>query len=85
LGELFATIEDVANGKLVPKHRYRKLHLNTPYPAFEAKSKHLRLYLIYEKQSGQVHILGGKKSSQPKDLKRVESIIKEYSLNKDKI
>lgn len=84
LGELFATMEDVANGQLVPKNRYRKLHLSGKlrYPAFEAKSKHLRLYLIYEKETGQIHILGGKKTDQSKDLKKVESIIREYSLSK---
>ncbi len=81
LYELTATIEDVANGKLVPKNQYRKLHLSKKlkYSAFEVKSKHLRLYLINEKETGQIHILGGKKGDQDEDLKRVEKIIREYT------
>ena len=48
LDELVATIEDVANGKMVPRNRYRKLRLSgkLPHTAFEVKSKHHRLYLI---------------------------------------
>jgi hypothetical protein len=44
LDEIVATIEDVANGKIVPRNQYRKLNLSgkLPYAAFEAKSKHLR-------------------------------------------
>lgn len=81
LDELVATVEDVANGKMVPKNQYRKLHLSSKlqYSAFEVKSKHLRLYLIHERDTGQIHILGGKKGDQDEDIKRVEKIIKEYS------
>lgn len=81
LDELVATIEDVANGKMVPKNQYRKLNLSTKlkYTAFEVKSKHLRLYLINEKETGQIHILGGKKGEQDEDIERVVRIIKEYT------
>ena len=81
LDELFATIEDVANGKMIPKNQYRKLHLSKKlkYSAFEAKSKHLRLYLINEKDTGKIHILGGTKGDQDEDIKRLEKIIKEYT------
>lgn len=81
LDELVATIEDVANGKKVPKNQYRKLNLSDKlkFSAFEVKSKHLRLYLIHEKDTGQIHILGGKKGDQDEDIKRVERIIKEYT------
>lgn len=84
LDELVATIEDVANGKLVPKNQYRKLRLSNKlqYSVFEVKSKHLRLYLIHEKNTGQLHILGGKKGDQDEDIKRVEKIIKEYTVFK---
>lgn len=84
LDELVATVEDVANGKMVPKNQYRKLHLSSKlqYSAFEVKSKHLRLYLINEKDTGQIHILGGKKGDQDEDIKRVQKIIREYTLFK---
>jgi hypothetical protein len=83
LDELVATIEDVANGIRVPKNLYRSLPLSSKlkYSAFEAKTKHLRLYLISEKDTGQIHILGGKKGDQDEDLRRVEKIIREYSFS----
>ena len=84
LSELFATIEDVANSKIVPPNRYRKLHLkkNLNYTPYEAKSKYLRLYLIIDKEKGQVVVFGGKKGSQSKDLKNFEKRITEYSIYK---
>jgi hypothetical protein len=81
LSELFATIEDVANNKIVPPNRYKILHLrkNLNYTPYEAKSKHLRLYLFFDKEKGQIIIFGGKKGSQAKDLKNFEKRITEYS------
>lgn len=84
LDELFATIEDVANGKRVPPNQYKRVHLSSKlkYSPYEVKSKHLRLYLIHEKETGQILILGGKKGDQDEDINRLEKIIKEYTLFK---
>ncbi len=80
LYDLDAIIEDAANGKLLPAGRYRKLRLSAKikYSAYEAKSKHLRLYLIHEYETGKILILGGKKTTQDKDLDRLERLLKEY-------
>ena len=81
LAVLYAIIEDVANNKNLPPQRYRKLHLkkNLNYTPYEAKSKHLRLYLFYDKAIGQIIVFGGKKGSQFKDLDNFERKISEYS------
>ncbi len=89
LYDLQAIIEDAANVKLLPKNKYRKLNLsrNLRLSAYEAKSKNLRLYLIHESISGKIIILGGKKTTQVKDIKKVEKILREYAefLKQDQI
>ena len=81
IGDLYAIIEDVANEKRVPKTKYRNLHLTKKlkFNPYEAKSKHLRLYLFHDKENGQIIVLGGKKGTQLKDLSKFEKIIQEYS------
>lgn len=81
LGELYAIIEDIANNKLLPHTRYKKLRVSKKlkFKPYEAKSKHLRLYLFHEKGSGQIIVLGGKKTDQKDDIQRLEKIISEYN------
>ncbi len=83
LGDLFAIIEDIADCKIHPK--YKKLHLSDKlkFTGYEAKSKHLRLYLFHEKGTGQILAFGGKKGDQDEDIKRFEKLIKEYTLYKN--
>ncbi|MBI3509498.1 MAG: hypothetical protein HY064_02470 [Bacteroidetes bacterium] len=81
LDELFANIEDVANNELLPKNKYRKLHISSKlqYTPYEAKTHHLRAYMFHDSETGQVIVCGGTKGEQDEDLERVEKIIKEYS------
>lgn len=89
LGDLFAIIRHVANdstSNLPPTKKYRKLNLGSKlkYNAYEAKSDHLRLYLIQERGTGLIFILGGKKKNQTRDLEHLKSLIKEFSLFRQK-
>lgn len=84
LGELYAIIQYVASRKTpyLPKQKFRKLHLKKKlkYTGFEAKSKHLRLYLFMEKETGIILVFGGKKGTQEQtDLELFEKIIKDYT------
>jgi len=82
LGDLYAIIEDVANNQILPPTRYKKLRVSKKlkFKPYEAKSKHLRLYLFHEKGSGQIIVLGGKKTDQKDDIERLKKLISEYSL-----
>lgn len=84
LGELYGIIENAADGLQLPINKYRALKVakNLKYKPFEAKSKHLRIYLFQERETGMIIIIGGKKVEQPNDIKRVEQIIKDYTLFK---
>jgi len=81
LGDLYAIIVDVANNKLLPQTRYKKIYVNKKlkYHPYEAKSKHLRLYMFHEKGTGQIIVFGGKKTNQKTDIERLERLIKEYT------
>jgi hypothetical protein len=79
LGDLYAIIEDVANCKAHPKYKRLRLSDNLKFAGYEVKSKHLRLYLFHEKGTGQILVFGGKKTNQPKDIKRFEKLIREYT------
>jgi len=86
LGDIYAILKHVADNAtpFLPKQKYRKLKLSNKikYAGYEAKSKHLRLYLFVDKDTGMILVLGGKKGDQDEDIESLERIIKEYSQNK---
>ena len=45
---------------------------------YEAKSGGLRAYLFHEEGTGRIIVLGGKKSTQPKDIKHFRNLVNEY-------
>ena len=49
---------------------------------YELKTKHLRVYLIHEEHKGRIIVLAGKKSTQPKDIKRFRKIKEAYLKDK---
>lgn len=78
IDKIYATLEDSCNLVLLPKTKFRELKLGKlPYRIFEAKSKHLRFYLIKLEKTGRVILIGGCKTSQKSDLKYLEVLIKD--------
>lgn len=76
IDKIYATLEDSCNLVLLPKTKFRQLKLGKlPYRLFEAKSKHLRFYLIKLEKTGRVILLGGCKTSQKADIKYLEMLI----------
>lgn len=88
LGDLYAVVEYVANGTQppLPINRYRKISIGNKIKlsVYEAKSSHLRLYLFHEPGTGQVLIMGGKKTSQKEDIERIKRVAKDYCVFKIK-
>ncbi len=70
---------DIADGKLLPKEKFRNI---TPkkelVKEYEIKTRHLRVYLFHEENTGRVIICGGKKTTQQKDINHFRLIKKEY-------
>jgi putative component of toxin-antitoxin plasmid stabilization module len=49
---------------------------------YELKTKNLRVYLIHEEHKGRIIVLAGKKSTQPKELKKFRKIKEAYLKDK---
>ena len=79
--ELMAILKEVSENKMIPKTRFRKLSLGVKIKQsmYEAKSKHLRLYILKENDAEKILIIGGKKKTQKKDIERIKRILKEYT------
>lgn len=74
-----ARLQDIADGKLLPKEKFRNI---TPkkelVKEYEIKTRHLRVYLFHEENTGRVIVYGGKKTTQQKDINHFRRIKKEY-------
>lgn len=80
LASIYAHIEDFANNKTLPEKKFRILNKgvkNDKVKEYEFKSKHLRIYGI-KALSGQVIIMGGYKTTQKKDIRRLKNIKSNY-------
>ena len=83
LAELYSIMEDVGNNLLVPRTKYKRLNLRRlKYCPYEAKTSNLRLYVFRDDDLGILIVIGGKKTEQTEDLRRLEKLIKEYSFYK---
>lgn len=75
---VISRMNDIANLRMLPKEKFRDI---TPgkqtIREYEIKTKDLRVYLIKD-ESGNVVLMGGKKNSQPEDIKRFRGIKKAY-------
>ncbi len=72
-------LQEIADGKLLPKEKFRDI---TPkkelIKEYEIKTRHLRVYLFHEENTGKVVVCGGKKTTQQKDIDHFRRIKKEY-------
>ncbi|HEY5326833.1 MAG TPA: hypothetical protein VIJ27_07520 [Mucilaginibacter sp.] len=79
LDEMKAVMDDVANGEIVPKWKWRKYKgIDDTY---EAKTDNLRAYILKD-ENGYIIIYAGKKSDQDKGINRYKSITKRYLAEK---
>ena len=80
---LYTIVAYVANNSKppLPQTHYRKLQLSSDeqYEAYEAKSKHLRLYWFHQPKTSLILVFGGTKNSQKKDLARLQVVMNQFS------
>ncbi|MBL7813113.1 MAG: hypothetical protein JNL57_12900 [Bacteroidetes bacterium] len=76
LKRLSAMFQNFANGINLPGTKYHTLE-NIPHAA-EFKTSHLRVYILQEKDTGKIIIMGGKKKNQKSDLKKLQKIVNQY-------
>jgi len=81
---IFAYMDFVANGKTLPKTKFREIKgENIQTKRYEFKSKHLRIY-VFNKPNGKIVVLAGYKLTQDKDIKHLNAIVKEYIISQQK-
>lgn len=76
LSRIYNILRKVCDLKMLPKTMFRLLNLgNVPYQLYEAKSKHLRIYVIKLEKTGKAILLGGHKANQKSDLKYLVKLV----------
>ncbi len=75
-----ARMHEIADLKSLPKEKFKDI---TPprketIKEYEIKTKHLRVYMFHDKSTGRIIVCGGKKGTQPSDIKHFRNIKKEY-------
>ena len=79
LTTLITRMHEIADLKTLPKNKFRDITLkNDNIKEYEIKTKHLRVYLFHEKNTGRVIVCGGKKGTQQSEIKHFRNIKKEY-------
>lgn len=74
---IYAYMNLVANNTPLPGTKYHALDNESPYRAYEFKSKHLRVYALAQ-PGGKIIVMGGYKTDQPKDIIKLNSLRKQY-------
>ncbi len=79
LDTIQSRLEDIANGKLLPKNKFRDI---TPkkikQKEYEIKTHNLRIYLTKLDNQGKLIIFGGQKNSQQKDINKFRRIKRDF-------
>jgi putative component of toxin-antitoxin plasmid stabilization module len=79
LTTIITRMHEIADLKSMPQNKFKDI---TPKKdnnkEYEIKTKHLRVYLFHEKNTGRVIVCGGKKGTQQADIKHFRNIKKEY-------
>jgi len=72
-------MHELADLKTLPENKYRNI---TPKKEnnkeYEIKTKHLRVYLFHDRNTGHIIVCGGVKGTQRSDIKHFRNIKKEY-------
>jgi len=76
---LFAYMNFVANGSLLPKTKFREVKGDKiKTKRYEFKSEHLRVY-VFNQPGGKMVVMGGYKNTQEADIRQFNSIVKEFT------
>jgi hypothetical protein len=79
LKSIQTTLHRIANNYEIPETKYKKLlGCKDDYTEYEIKTKDLRVYIFKEPTTGNVIVIGGKKSTQKEDIRNFRNIKQLY-------
>lgn len=84
LNTIYATMDSVANLKLLPKTKFRELkgrRTSDKVKDYEIKKDAIRIYL-FKDDKGNIVVFGGSKNNQKEDIARLRRLKEEYIKNK---
>jgi hypothetical protein len=84
LNTIYATMDSVANLKLLPKTKFRELkgrRTSDKVKDYEIKKDAIRVYL-FKDERGNIVVFGGSKNNQKEDIARLRRLKEEYIKNK---
>lgn len=84
LNTIYATMDSVANLKLLPKTKFRELKgrkTSDKVKDYEIKKDAIRIYL-FKDDKGNIVVFGGSKNNQKEDIARLRRLKEEYIKNK---
>jgi len=83
LFKIFAYMDRVSNLMSMSSDKFRDItQKREKVKEYEFKTRHLRVYVIKEEQSGNIIICGGYKNTQERDIKHFRELKKEYLKSK---
>ena len=84
LNTIYATMDSVANLKLLPRTKFRELkgrRTSDKVKDYEIKKDAIRIYL-FKDDKGNIVVFGGSKNNQKEDIARLRRLKEEYIKNK---
>lgn len=86
LGQIQSILEYIGRGEenKIPPAKFKQLKRDKKDKIvdYEIKTRNLRVYLMKDETLGKLVVLGGKKKTQKKDIKKLRSIKEEYKKSK---
>lgn len=84
LNTIYATMDSVANLKLLPRTKFRELkgrRTSDKVKDYEIKKDAIRIYL-FKDDKGNIVVFGGSKNNQKEDIARLRRLKEEYIKNR---
>ena len=77
--KIYALMQQVAELKTLPQEKFKELkNSKSEVKEYEIKTKHLRVYLFHQEQTGKIIVTSGKKTTQDQDIAHFREIKKKY-------
>lgn len=77
--KVYALMQQVSELKTLPQEKFKELkYSKSDGKEYEIKTKHLRVYLFHQENTGKIIVIGGKKTTQDQDIAHFRETKKMY-------
>ncbi len=80
--KIYALMQQIVELKTLPQEKFKELpNPKSEIKEYEIKTKHLRVYLFHQANTGKIIVTGGKKTTQDQDIAHFRETKKKYLEN----